>query len=157
MLECAKESLVTNMRRLTGPETDETSLGKTDATQAGGIMGLERAVAPPHARPVEPVAGISGEEVKWTPDGRYVVGGAIDGRVHVWDVNPPEPFPPSHPPFSPTCTLFPVASLDGHQGGPSRCVAFNPRAAMFASAGQELAFWLPDFNSLSKPTSSSQP
>jgi COMPASS component SWD2 len=139
------------LRRVIGAESKEAARenkGKAESPQAGGIMGLERAVAPPHERPVEPAAGISGEELKWTPDGRFVVGGAIDGRIHVWDVNPPKPFPPSHPPFGPTCTLLPISSLQGHQGGPSRCVAFNPRSSMFASAGHELAFWLPDFQSL---------
>lgn len=101
-------------------------------------MGLERAVAPPHERPTEPVAGMSGEEVKWTPDGRYVLSGSINGKVHIWDVNPPPPAPALKDRGGPTATLLPIKTLDGHAGGPSRCLAFNPRAAMFASAGMEL-------------------
>lgn len=38
-------------------------------------MGLERAVVAPYERPIEPATGISSEEVKWSPDGRYVIGG----------------------------------------------------------------------------------
>jgi hypothetical protein len=40
-------------------------------------MGLERAIIPPHERPIEPAAGLSSEEVKWSPDGRYVIGGEL--------------------------------------------------------------------------------
>lgn len=124
-------------------------------------MGLERAVASPYDRPMEPSAGLSSEEVKWTPDGRFVVGGrsislsmclssvtnplaalcpgSIDGKIHVWDVAPPpEQRPPHYPQPGPYCTLLPIRSIDGHVGGPSRAVAFNPRTAMFASAGNDL-------------------
>ncbi|ORY56807.1 WD40 repeat-like protein [Leucosporidium creatinivorum] len=115
------------------------------STSPAGVMGLERAVASPYERPMEPSAGLSSEEVKWTPDGRFVVGGSIDGKIHVWDVAPPpEQRPPHYPPPSPECTLFPIKSIDGHVGGPSRAVAFNPKTAMFASAGNDLAFWLPE-------------
>lgn len=92
--------------------------------------------------------------------------GSIDGKVHVWDVAPPpEQRPPHYPQPGPYCTLFPIKSIDGHVGGPSRAVAFNPKTAMFASAGNDLvglfelaragdalltlsfllqAFWLPE-------------
>lgn len=40
-------------------------------------MGLERAGASPYERPIEASAGLSSEEIKWTPDGRFVVGGAL--------------------------------------------------------------------------------
>lgn len=42
----------------------------------GGNTGLERATVPPYERPVEPAAGLSGEEVSWSPDGRFVVSGS---------------------------------------------------------------------------------
>ncbi|BGO96079.1 hypothetical protein NBRC10512_007189 [Rhodotorula toruloides] len=109
--------------------------------------GLERAITAPYDRPMEPAAGISSEEVRWTPDGRYVVSGSVDGRLHVWDVAPPEAelakLYPSRPAPGPECTLHPMTSFEGHLGGPSRALAFNPRQAMMASAGFELAFWLP--------------
>ncbi|BGP20720.1 hypothetical protein JCM10213_001036 [Rhodosporidiobolus nylandii] len=111
-------------------------------------IGLERAIAPPHERPMDPRAGLSSEEVKWSPDGRFVISGSIDGRIHIWDVAPPdgerEKLYPDRPAPGPGCTLYPICSPEGHVGGPSRALAFNPRTAMLASAGFELAFWLPD-------------
>ncbi|GAA6057334.1 hypothetical protein JCM3770_001097 [Rhodotorula araucariae] len=108
-------------------------------------IGLERAATAPYDRPMEPAAGISSEEVCWSPDGRYIVAGAIDGRLHIWDFAPPDAETPAdRPRAGPTCTLHPVASLEGHAGGPARAVAFNPKAAMLASAGRELAIFLPD-------------
>lgn len=66
--------------------------------------------------------------------------GSIDGRIHIWDVAPPENSKAysSRPPKGPKCTLYPLRSLEGHQGGPSRAVAFNPKSAMFVSAGNDL-------------------
>ncbi|KAG5636070.1 hypothetical protein H0H81_009216 [Sphagnurus paluster] len=108
-----------------------------------GHVGLERRSmsAPPS---IEPSKGCSGEEVTFTPDSKYVIGGSLDGKVHVWDIqNLPSrtglPVDLTLPPKR----IQPLASLDGHPG-PSRCVKFNPRTAMLATAGSELAFWLPD-------------
>ncbi|KAI9454541.1 WD40-repeat-containing domain protein [Lactarius psammicola] len=39
--------------------------------------------------------------------------------------------------------IQPLAKTDGHPG-PTRCVRFNPRLTMMATAGAELAFWIPD-------------
>ncbi|KAI0292112.1 WD40-repeat-containing domain protein [Russula brevipes] len=71
---------------------------------------------------IEPQRGCSGEEVSWTPDSKFIVGGGLDGRICVWD---------------------PLVKMDGHPG-PARCVRFNPRLTMMATAGAELAFWIPD-------------
>lgn len=40
-------------------------------------IGLERARLRPFDRPMTPAAGISSEEVKWSPDARYVISGAF--------------------------------------------------------------------------------
>ncbi|CCM04977.1 uncharacterized protein FIBRA_07175 [Fibroporia radiculosa] len=107
-----------------------------------GHVGLERRkITTPIG--IEPQRGCSGEEVSWTPDSKYVVGGSLDGKVIVWDIQKlPEKQGPvdlkAHP-----FRLSPLASLDGHPG-PSRCVKFSPRFAMMCTAGAELAFWLPD-------------
>jgi COMPASS component SWD2 len=40
-------------------------------------------------------------------------------------------------------TIQPITTLEGHDG-PVRSVRFNPKSAMLASGGRELAFWLPE-------------
>ncbi|KAF9532588.1 WD40-repeat-containing domain protein [Crepidotus variabilis] len=104
-----------------------------------GHVGLERRSLNQQLG-IEVQKGVSGEEVSWTPDSKYVVGGSLDGRILVWDLQniPPRPEGSKSP-----VKLQPVTVLDGHPG-PARCVKFNPRYAMMATAGQELAFWLPD-------------
>lgn len=126
-----------------------------------GHVGLERrsTSSPPS---IEPAKGSSGEEVGWTPDSKYVIGGSLDGRVLIWDAqNLPQRTGPvdlkAHP-----LRMAPLVALDGHPG-PSRCVKFNPRYNMMVSAGAELvgycsydfvdgsngimqAFWLPDYS-----------
>ncbi|KAG9104971.1 member of Set1p complex, histone methyl transferase [Ceratobasidium sp. 370] len=105
-----------------------------------GHLGLERGKSG-NALGVVPDRGISGEEVGWTPDSRYVVGGSQTGKIHVWDV---ARFLEKQPPNSMEVpTLQAALGLDGHPG-PSRCVKFNPRNCMMATAGAELAFWLPE-------------
>lgn len=101
-----------------------------------GHVGLERRKINAKET-IEPQRGISGEEVSWTPDSRYIVGGSLDGKIMVWDVqNLPVKEGPidnkTHP-----LRLQPIAKLDGHPGA-ARCVKFNPRLAMMCSAGAEL-------------------
>jgi COMPASS component SWD2 len=101
-----------------------------------GHVGLERRSlsAPPS---IEPVKGSSGEEVSWTPDSKYVVGGSLDGKVFVWDVQNLPIRSGDVDLKVPPLRLQPLVSLDGHPG-PSRCVRFNPRVAMICTAGSEL-------------------
>lgn len=101
-----------------------------------GHVGLERRSlsAPPS---IEPVKGSSGEEVGWTPDSKYVIGGSLDGKVFVWDVQNLPSRTGSVDLKVPPLRLQPLVSLDGHPG-PSRCVRFNPRVAMMCTAGSEL-------------------
>ncbi|KAI0058772.1 WD40 repeat-like protein [Artomyces pyxidatus] len=107
-----------------------------------GFIGLERRRldVPPT---ITPQRGCSGEEVSWTPDSKFIVGGSLDGRICVWDV---QNLMPRTGPIDlkvPPLRLQPIAKMDGHPS-PSRCVRFNPRLAMMATAGAELAFWIPD-------------
>ncbi|KAF8896208.1 WD40 repeat-like protein [Infundibulicybe gibba] len=107
-----------------------------------GHVGLERRnmSAPPS---IEPAKGNSGEEVGWTPDSKFVVGGSLDGKVFIWDIQKIPTRSGDSDTNTPPLRIAPLAVLDGHPG-PSRCVRFNPRFAMMCTAGAELAFWLPD-------------
>lgn len=131
-----------------------------------GHVGLERRRLDGQLG-IEPVKGNSGEEVSWTPDSKFIIGGSLDGKILVWDVQNLQP-PTSETPVNLGAhpeQIKPMATLDGHPG-PTRCVKFNPRFAMMCTAGQELvrflllrllcaktltemslllkAFWLPD-------------
>lgn len=102
-----------------------------------GHVGLERRSLSA-ALGIEPVSGSSGEEVSWTPDSKFIVGGSLDGKVLVWDVqNLPSRSGPVDLKVAPT-RLQPLASLDPQHVGPSRCVRFNPRFAMMCTAGADL-------------------
>ncbi|KAG6332493.1 hypothetical protein ID866_6595 [Astraeus odoratus] len=107
-----------------------------------GFVGLERRrlEAPPS---IDPAKGNSGEEVSWTPDSKYVVGGSLDGRIAIWDVHDLPTRTGAVDLKIPPLRIQPLASLEGHPG-PARCVKFNPRLTMMVTAGAELAFWLPD-------------
>lgn len=101
-----------------------------------GHIGLERRKLDIPLN-IEPSRGCSGEEVSWTPDGKFVVGGSLDGKICVWDV---QNLPAKEGPVdlkSPPVRFMPMSVLEGHPG-PSRCVKFNPRFAMLCSAGAEL-------------------
>jgi COMPASS component SWD2 len=125
-----------------------------------GQVGLERrSLSIPNG--VESVKGSSGEEVCWTPDSKFVIGGSLDGKVLVWDTQNLPIRTGEIDLKVPPRRIQPLVALDGHPG-PSRCVRFNPRYAMACTAGAELvsfcsrapclpwfneisqAFWLPD-------------
>ncbi|KAI7963088.1 hypothetical protein MJO28_001182 [Puccinia striiformis f. sp. tritici] len=95
----------------------------------------------------------SSEETTWTPDSRYVFSGSADGKVSVWDVQPPkvDPIHAMRAPESPHATWQPLKVYDGHLGNPSRCVGFNPRLGMLATAATELSFWLPGSGGSTNP------
>lgn len=101
-----------------------------------GFVGLERRRQDAPIS-IDPVKGNSGEEVSWTPDSKYVVGGSLDGRLVVWDVQSLPIRSGAVDLKSPPMCIQPLSSLDGHPG-PARCVKFNPRLAMMVSAGAEL-------------------
>jgi COMPASS component SWD2 len=112
-----------------------------------GFKGLERGKQPGSIGPgIIPHKGISGEEVSWTPDSKFVLGGSHDGKILVWDLSDPSKLA-KVPKGGRVPKLDPCTTLEGHPG-PSRCVQFNPKWAMMASAGAELAFWLPDASGL---------
>lgn len=83
-----------------------------------GHLGLEQASG--GGVGMVPQAGISGQEVCWTPDGKMVISGSANGQLCIWAM-------PEQIPTSPK-TLQPSAMLNGHEG-PARVVAFNPKCA----------------------------
>jgi COMPASS component SWD2 len=101
-----------------------------------GFTGLERR-SPGAPLGIEPVKGISGEEVSWTPDSKYVVGGSLDGKILIWDVQNLPVKTGEVDLSAPPAKIQPMTTLDGHPG-PARCVKFNPRLAMMCTAGSEL-------------------
>jgi COMPASS component SWD2 len=102
-----------------------------------GYTGLERRRMDLALTSLEPVRGISGEEVCWTPDSKFVVGGSLDGMICVWDVQGLEGQRPEVVHRGLPVRITPLTVLEGHPG-PARCVRFNPRFAMMCSAGTEV-------------------
>jgi COMPASS component SWD2 len=102
-----------------------------------GFIGLERRRLDLELD-MRPERGSSGEEISWTPDSRYIVGGSLDGKICIWDAQQiTQRSADEQQPGMSLLRLKPVTVLDGHPG-PARCVRFNPRLAMMATAGQEL-------------------
>lgn len=103
--------------RLVGHEGLEkaTAVVNSDAASSSAAAGL-----PPS---VIPEAALSGEELCWSPDGKFVLAGSANGTIYVWQI--PEKDSPAP---GGDITLMPVAKLEG-QTGPVRAVAFNRKAA----------------------------
>lgn len=83
---------------------------------------------------------MSGEEVCFTPDSKFVLSGSEDGKIYMWDLTAQDltKMVVGRDPM----VLRPVHSIDGHTA-PSRCLKFNPRFLMMASASNDLVrFWL---------------
>jgi COMPASS component SWD2 len=106
-----------------------------------GFIGLEGGKTGREGGMV-PTRGISGEEVGWTPDSKFVVGGSLDGKVHVWDLSDESKLPQLRP-GDEAVALQPVVTLDGLSSA-TRCVKFNPRYHMMSTAGAELVCHVTD-------------
>ncbi|CAK7265605.1 hypothetical protein SEPCBS57363_001668 [Sporothrix epigloea] len=83
---------------------------------------------------VDPVRLESSGDCCFTPDGRYVMGGAKQNML-VWDILAA---------VGENKLLSPAFVLEDKRE--AAVVAFNPRFNFFASADQALVFWLPDAN-----------
>ncbi|ORY21006.1 putative histone lysine N-methyltransferase [Naematelia encephala] len=105
-----------------------------------GHQGLER---DRHGqKDIQPRRGASGEELSWSADSQWIASGSADSTVYLWRVEG------SQTDSSTTIPQFckPVVTLrsgDTHEATGIRTVAFNPRFAMLAAAGEKLSFWLP--------------
>lgn len=97
-----------------------------------GHVGLERGKSGRESSMI-PSRGISGEELTWTPDSKYVIGGSEDGKVLVWEIDEMKKAGLGEE----TATLTPNKIIEGHPSV-SRCIKFNPRFAMMATASAEL-------------------
>lgn len=100
-----------------------------------GFKGLERGKSGREGGMV-PTRGISGEEVSWTPDSKFIIGGSLDGKLCVWDLSDESKFPRLRP-GEDAAVLQPAFVLDGLPSV-TRSVKFNPRYHMMATAGAEL-------------------
>jgi len=65
-------------------------------------------------------------EASFSPDSQFVISGSTDGRVHIWNAE----------------NGTKVCVLNGDHTEPVRCVQFNPKYMMMASACKNMAFWL---------------
>ncbi|OCF56750.1 compass component swd2 [Kwoniella mangroviensis CBS 10435] len=124
-----------------------------------GHQGLERDKT--GNRGHVPRRGSSGEEISFTSDSKFVVGGSADGNILFWDLSNAQGGQdkltrvelengqkeaksiPWH--TMPIPDLQAKIILRGSTGtGMSRAVKFNPRLQMFAVGGEDLTFWIPE-------------
>lgn len=90
-----------------------------------GHQGLERIKADAsNGLPNVAEAGVSGEEVCWSPDGKYVLAGTADGAICIWEIPGKDDLPQPGQDIS----IRPCAKLEGHSG-PVRALAFSPKSA----------------------------
>ncbi|KAK3699917.1 hypothetical protein QZH41_016575 [Actinostola sp. cb2023] len=71
-------------------------------------------------------------DVCFSPDSQYVISGSQDGRVHIWASD----------------SGHKITTLEGNHPGPTKCIAFNAKYMMLASACTNMAFWLPNLEEL---------
>ncbi len=95
------------------------------AARLVGHQGLEKASGSAMGMVAE--AGISGQEVCWTPDGKWVMSGSADGSVKFWYIDLDEA---RRNEFR---ELRPRHTQTGHEEA-SRVLAFNPRHAVSTTA-----------------------
>ncbi|KAI9788282.1 MAG: member of Set1p complex, histone methyl transferase [Candelina submexicana] len=78
--------------------------------------------------------GVPGQgDVCFSPDGRYIIGGAGDRDAVVWDTETP----PGQDKVSKPFTDLPFK-------GRAAIVGYNPRHNLIVSADKEVVFWIPD-------------
>ncbi|XP_055345817.1 WD repeat-containing protein 82-like [Paramacrobiotus metropolitanus] len=70
---------------------------------------------------------IQGLEGCYSPDGKYVLLGSSDGKVHIWS----------------STTGEKVATLSSEDCSPITCLKFNPKYLCFVSAHIRTSFWIP--------------
>lgn len=99
---------------------DTFSEGDLVVARLIGHEGLEKASGTSIGMVAE--AGISGQEICWTPDGKWVLSGSADGSVVFWSIDLEEA---SRNEFR---NLRPRYKQSAHDGA-SRVLAFNPRYA----------------------------
>lgn len=69
-------------------------------------------------------------EASYSPDSRYLFAGTNDGSIYVWDADKGTK----------------VTILKGDRNTPIRCVQFNPKFMMLASACTKMSFWIPSID-----------
>ncbi|CAG8446713.1 13198_t:CDS:2 [Acaulospora morrowiae] len=94
-----------------------------------GHMGLDNASA-----------FLGGEETSFTPDGRYVISGSRDGKIHFWDTLMPIESSGS----SELVDTKPFHTLN-HHILPTQVVRFNPQKLLLVSACRDLVSFQSSF------------
>ncbi|PWN34052.1 WD40 repeat-like protein [Meira miltonrushii] len=131
ILDAQKGYVVHN---LTGKKTLQKASPGNDAEEAGEVPSTSKQKESPMVKE----AGISGTECGWTPDGKYVFSVSGNKDVVFWSVTEKEEGARI------VSELTPTFSLDAYPGGFIRSAAFNPRNAMMATGGDQVALWLPE-------------
>lgn len=66
-------------------------------------------------------------EAAFSPDSQYILSGSTDGMLHIWNAD----------------TGHKVCALSREQKTIMRCVRFNPKYMLIATANEAVDFWLP--------------
>ncbi|CAF0869885.1 unnamed protein product [Brachionus calyciflorus] len=67
-------------------------------------------------------------EASFTPDSQFVLSGSSDGKIHIWSIEKGTK----------------VAVMNSEHTETIQSIQFNPKLMMFASACQQMIFWLPN-------------
>lgn len=137
ILDAQKGSAV---HRLAGKKSLQKATTDNDAKEAGEVPSTSKQKDSPMVKE----AGISGTECGWTPDGKYAFSVSGNKDVAFWNVTDKEEGNQNSTQTRTASDLAPTFSLDAYPGKFIRSAVFNPRNAMMATGGDQVALWLPE-------------
>lgn len=107
-------------------------------TDANSLLTLDSFIGTPlNTFTTSPIPGsLSNVEISceasYSPDSQYIFSGTNDGSIYVWDADKGTK----------------VSILRSDHNSPIRCVQFNPKFMMLASACTKMSFWIPSLDDL---------